>query len=77
MRLRRSLVLAPSAGLKPPRKEAGRTGPIMDPEPANHREDTMADKSGNTPRCAVLVGPYLSGKTSLFEALLLDRKSVV
>ena len=31
----------------------------------------MADKSGDTPRCAVLVGPYLSGKTSLFEALLL------
>ncbi|WP_193188813.1 elongation factor G [Nisaea sediminum] len=31
----------------------------------------MTGKNGDTARCAVLVGPYLSGKTSLFEALLL------
>ncbi|WP_420402446.1 elongation factor G [Nisaea sp.] len=31
----------------------------------------MAGRNGDTARCAVLVGPYLSGKTSLFEALLL------
>ena len=31
----------------------------------------MSEKSADNPRCALLVGPYLSGKTSLFEALLL------
>lgn len=31
----------------------------------------MTGKNGDAARCAVLVGPYLSGKTSLFEALLL------
>lgn len=30
----------------------------------------MANASGGTTRCAVLVGPYQSGKTALFEALL-------
>lgn len=30
----------------------------------------MAASNGGATRCAVLVGPYLSGKTSLFEALL-------
>ncbi len=30
----------------------------------------MANASGGTARCAVLVGPYQSGKTALFEALL-------
>jgi elongation factor G len=30
----------------------------------------MASATGGTTRCAVLVGPYQSGKTSLFEALL-------
>lgn len=32
--------------------------------------DKTERKPVTTPRCAVLVGPYLSGKTSLFEALL-------
>jgi elongation factor G len=30
----------------------------------------MASVTEGTTRCAVLVGPYQSGKTSLFEALL-------
>lgn len=30
----------------------------------------MPGRQGGAPRCAVLVGPYLGGKTSLFEALL-------
>jgi len=30
----------------------------------------MRDGSDGAPRCAVLVGPYLSGKTKLFESLL-------
>lgn len=30
----------------------------------------MSSGRGDAPRCAVLVGPYLSGKTSLFESLL-------
>jgi len=30
----------------------------------------MRDGSDGAPRCAVLVGPYLSGKTKLFEGLL-------
>ncbi len=30
----------------------------------------MADTVGSGPRCVALVGPYLSGKTSLLEALL-------
>jgi elongation factor G len=30
----------------------------------------MANTSANTPRCAALIGPYLSGKTTLLEALL-------
>ena len=30
----------------------------------------MTDKTPAPPRCAVLIGPYLSGKTTLLEALL-------
>ena len=30
----------------------------------------MADRKPAGPRCAALVGPYLSGKTSLLESLL-------
>ena len=30
----------------------------------------MANMSANAPRCAALIGPYLSGKTTLLEALL-------
>ena len=30
----------------------------------------MTDKTPASPRCAVLIGPYLSGKTTLLEALL-------
>ena len=30
----------------------------------------MRDGSDGAPRCAVLVGPYLSGKSKLFEGLL-------
>jgi elongation factor G len=42
----------------------------------------MASDNGGSTRCAVLVGPYLSGKTSLFEALLqgtgtIERKGKV
>lgn len=33
-------------------------------------------KSKSTPRCAVLVGPYLSGKTTLLESLLVCAGSV-
>ncbi|MBL4613313.1 MAG: elongation factor G [Magnetovibrio sp.] len=33
-------------------------------------------KSKSTPRCAVLVGPYLSGKTTLLESLLVCAKTV-
>jgi elongation factor G len=30
----------------------------------------MVDKNPSAPRCAAIVGPYLSGKTSLMEGLL-------
>ncbi len=30
----------------------------------------MPAKAQSGPRCAALVGPYLSGKTTLFESLL-------
>ena len=30
----------------------------------------MTSKQSSAPRCAALVGPYLSGKTSLMEAML-------
>ena len=30
----------------------------------------MAAKETSTPRCAAIVGPYLSGKTSLLESIL-------
>ena len=30
----------------------------------------MTDKTPAPPRCAVVIGPYLSGKTTLLEALL-------
>ena len=30
----------------------------------------MTDKTPAPPRCAVLIGPYLTGKTTLLEALL-------
>lgn len=30
----------------------------------------MADTVGSGPRCVALVGPYLSGKTTLLEAML-------
>ena len=30
----------------------------------------MADKAASGPRCAALVGPYLSGKTTLMESIL-------
>src|SRR5579885_3107087 len=33
-------------------------------------EVDMRDGSDGAPRCAVLVGPYLSGKSKLFESLL-------
>jgi elongation factor G len=30
----------------------------------------MANKAPSAPRCAVIVGPYLSGKTTLLESIL-------
>ena len=36
----------------------------------------MRDGSDGAPRCAVLVGPYLSGKSKLFEALLATAETV-
>jgi elongation factor G len=35
----------------------------------------MRDGSDGAPRCAVLVGPYLSGKTRLFESLLASAET--
>src|SRR5262249_31402238 len=34
------------------------------------REESMGDRAPAAPRCAALVGPYLSGKTTLLESLL-------
>ncbi len=36
----------------------------------------MTDKTPAPPRCAVLIGPYLSGKTTLLEALLFSAGAI-
>ncbi len=37
---------------------------------AKDGETNMTTRPGSSPRCAVLIGPYTSGKTSLLEAML-------
>src|ERR1041385_9408086 len=43
----------------------------LSPSPCGRRwEDCMPGRAPAAPRCAAIVGPYLSGKTALMESLL-------
>ncbi len=47
-------------------------GKLMVRLPEGDGEETMTSRSVSAARCAALVGPYTSGKTTLLEALLLQ-----
>src|SRR3546814_11253605 len=47
-------------------------GKLMVRLPGGNGEATMTSRSVTAARCAALVGPYTSGKTTLLEALLLQ-----
>ncbi len=44
--------------------------------PGGEGEETMTSRSVTAARCAALVGPYTSGKTTLLEALLLQAEAI-
>ena len=58
--------------IRPPRGEPERhtrgKETLMSDDPSN---GTKNGRQPSGPRCAALVGPYLSGKTTLLESLLL------
>src|SRR5262249_19332342 len=53
----------------PSDKEGGRP-PLRRTAIRREGRVTMGERAAAAPRCAAIVGPYLSGKTSLLESLL-------